>query len=278
MDEQRIHRSVSGDGTEIVGRVVGQGPAMVLVHGGIGHGDLAWEALLQHLTDQFSCYLPSTRGRGLSGDHPDHTPPRLIEDVTAFVDSIEEPACLLGWSGSGAWCLGAAARTQAVTAVAAFEPLVPGVGHVDLPRLGAAVERTGMAASEGRLVDAVHAFAAGICTDGEIATMARTAFFDRWAGAVPAFLKDIGQDQAYDGPRSVDPEALAQIGVPVLVMLGEQTRLASLWRESAEHVVRHVRHGHLREITGVGHFAPLLAPDRVALELKAFVESVHQTA
>ncbi|HZO68835.1 MAG TPA: alpha/beta fold hydrolase, partial [Kribbellaceae bacterium] len=85
MKEKRIQRAVSADGTKIVGRVVGHGPALVLVHGGIGHGDLAWEALLPHLTDRFTCYLPSTRGRGLSGDHPDHTPPRLVEDVTAFV-------------------------------------------------------------------------------------------------------------------------------------------------------------------------------------------------
>ncbi len=240
MNEQRIHRTVSADGTEIAGRVIGEGPAMVLVHGGIGHGDLAWEALLPHLTDRFTCYLPSTRGRGLSGDDPDHTPPRLTEDVTAFVDSLGEPACLFGWSGSGSWCFGAAARSDAVTAVAAFEPVVPGAGQADLSRLGVAVERTGVAASEGRLVDAVHAFAEGICTGGEIGALERTAFFERWAGAVPAFLNDIGQDHMYDGPRPVDPEALAQIGVPVLVMLGEQTRLASLWRESAEHLVRHV--------------------------------------
>ena len=106
MNEKRIHRAVSADGTEIAGRVVGEGPALVLVHGGIGHGDLAWEALLPHLTDRFTCYLPSTRGRGLSSDNPDHSPARLEEDVTAFVDSIGEPVCLVGWSGSGAWVLG----------------------------------------------------------------------------------------------------------------------------------------------------------------------------
>ena len=278
MNKKRIHRTASADGTEIAGRVIGEGPALVLVHGGIGHGDLAWEAVLPHLTDRFTCYLPSTRGRGLSGDHPDHTPPRLIEDVTAFVDSLAEPACLLGWSGSGAWCLGAAARSDVVTGVAAFEPVVHGAGRDDLARLGAAVERTGQAAAEGRLVDAVRAFAEGICAGDEIAALERLAFYDRWAGAVPAFLHDIGQDHVYDGPRSVDPAALAQVGVPVLVMCGEQTLLASLWRESAEHVVRHVPDAHLREIAGVGHFAPLLAPDRVADELNSFIQSVQQAA
>jgi pimeloyl-ACP methyl ester carboxylesterase len=180
MNEKRIHRAVSADGTEIAGRVVGEGSALVLVHGGIGHGDLAWKALLPHLTDRFTCYLPSTRGRGLSGDHPDHTPPRLVEDVTAFVDSVGEPVCLVGWSGSGPWCLGAAAQSDSVIAVAAYEPVVPGSGETDTPRLGAALEKVGMAAADGRLVDAVRAFAAGICTDGEVAALEQTTFFERW--------------------------------------------------------------------------------------------------
>ena len=214
MNEKRIHRAVSADGTEIAGRVVGEGPALVLVHGGIGHGDLAWEALLPHLTDRFTCYLPSTRGRGLSGDHPDHTPPRLVEDVTAFVDSIGEPVRLVGWSGSGPWCLGAAAQSDSVIAVAAYEPVVPGSGEADMPRLGAALEKVGMAAADGRLVDAVRAFAAGICTDDEVAALEPTTFFERWAGAVPALLNDLGQDNAYEGPRSIDPEALEQVTRP----------------------------------------------------------------
>ena len=86
MDERRIQRAVSADGTEIVGRVIGQGPPLVLVHGAIGDGEFAWTELLPHLTDRFTCYLPSTRGRGLSGDHPDHSLPRLQEDVDAFAD------------------------------------------------------------------------------------------------------------------------------------------------------------------------------------------------
>src|SRR5918994_3351006 len=123
MTDERIHRAVSADGTEIAGRVRGQGPPLVLVHGGIGDGDIAWAALLPHLTDRFTCYLPNTRGRGLSGNNPDHSPARLEEDVTAFVDSIGEPVCLVGWSGSGAWVLGAAAHSGSVAAVAAYGPV-----------------------------------------------------------------------------------------------------------------------------------------------------------
>jgi len=278
MTDARIQRAVSADGTEIAGRVRGQGPALVLVHGGIGDGDVAWEALLPHLTDKFTCYLPSTRGRGLSGDDPDHSPARLEEDVTAFVDSIGEPVCLVGWSGSGAWVLGAAARSASVAAVAEYEPGVVSVmSDDDLARTSATMERVGMAAADGRLVDAVRAFAAWICTDAELAALEESDFYERWAGCVPAMLRFVEQDASHEGPRSTDPEALARVVVPVLLLRGRQTRLGTWFADAARHIALHVSDPHLRELPGAGHFAPVLSPEQLAKQLIRFFESVHET-
>jgi pimeloyl-ACP methyl ester carboxylesterase len=279
MPENRIHRAVSADGTEIAGRVQGQGPPMVLVHGAMGDGDIAWDALLPHLTDRFTCYLPSTRGRGLSGDNPDHSPPRLDEDVTAFVDSLGESVCLVGWSGSGAWVLGATAHSGSVAAVAVYEPGVVSVMREnDLARTGATLEQMGMAAADGRLVDAVRVFARWICTDDEIATLEETDFFTRWAGAVPALLQFVQHDATYAGPRSTDPELLRQIPAPVLLLRGQQTELRTFFADAVQHIAHHVRDPHLRELQGVGHFAPLLAPESIAEELISFFASVRQPA
>ncbi|RIQ34021.1 alpha/beta fold hydrolase [Jiangella rhizosphaerae] len=270
----RIHRAVSADGTEIAGRVQGDGPALVLVHGGIGDGEVAWEAMLPHLTDRFSCYLPSTRGRGLSGDDPDHSPPRLEDDVTAFVDSIGEPVHLAGWSGSGAWVLGAAARSDAVAAVAVYEPtLIPVMGRDDLARTLGTMEQIGAAAAAGRLVDALRAFAPWICTDDEIAALERTDFFQRWAGRVPAMLRFVQHDASYHGPRSTDAEALGRITAPVLLLRGRQTRLGTFFTDSARFIAQHVADPQVWELPGVGHFAPVLAPESVADELITFFGS-----
>lgn len=277
MTHERIQQAVSADGTQIAGRVRGRGPALVLVHGGIGDGEVAWEALLPHLTNRFTCYLPSTRGRGLSNDNPDHSPPRLVEDVTAFVESIGEPVSLVGWSGSWAWVLGAAARSSSVAAVAVHEPAVLSVMvDDDVARTSATMEQVGVAAAEGRLLDAVRAFSAWICTPREVAALEAMDFYERWAGCIPAMLRFIGADASYQGSRSADPEALQAITAPVLLLRGQQTALGTWFADANRHIARHVPEAQIRELPGAGHFAPLIAPEQIAVELVRFFEPAQQ--
>ena len=100
MTDERIHRAVSADGTQIAGRVWGRGPAVVLVHGGIGDGDVAWEAPLPYLTDQFTCYLPSTRGRGLSSDNPWTA---LASRPACWAGRVAAHGCSVRPSAPGPW-------------------------------------------------------------------------------------------------------------------------------------------------------------------------------
>lgn len=276
MSKARIRRAVSADGTEIAGRVLGQGPPLVLVHGGWGDGEVAWEALLPHLTDRFTCYLPSTRGRGLSADNLDHSPPRRQEDVTAFVDSIGEPVCLMGWSGVDK-VLGTAAHCGSVAAVALYEPVVPSaMQQDDVASLGATLERVGVAAAEGRLADAARAFAPWVQNANEIGALP-AGFFEKWGRSIPAMLQFLQQDFSYEGPRPTDPEVLAQIAAPVLILRGQETLLEISFADSEQHVARHVADPHVREpLPGVGHFAPVLEPEPIAGELIPFFESVRQ--
>jgi pimeloyl-ACP methyl ester carboxylesterase len=272
----RVQVAISADGTEIVGRVRGQGPPLVLVHGAYGDGEVAYEALVPYLADRFTCYTPSTRGRGLSGDNPDHSPPRLQEDVTAFVDSIGETVCLVGWSGSGAWVLGAAADSDSVAAVAIYEPVVIGVGgEGDVARFSAALQQVGAAAADGRILDAVHAFPPGFCTTDEIAAREGTPFYEQWTGGIPGLLRFLEHDMSYEGPRSTDPEALGQVTVPVLLLRGEQTLLSTFFADVERYLAQHVVDAEARELPGVGHFAPLLEPEPLAKELTSFFESVR---
>jgi pimeloyl-ACP methyl ester carboxylesterase len=200
MADDRIHRAVSSDGTQIAGRVHGQGPPLVLVHGRAHDGDIAWEAMLPYLTDRFTCYLPSTRGRGLSAVSPDHSPPRLQEDFNTFVGSVGDPVFLAGWSTGGPWALGAAAHNASVAAVAVYEPtVIPVMQEGERASLRAMAEQMGVAAGTGRLVDAARSFHAWL------GTIPRSPPGSRLSGAMCS-------RRPGDGP--IDPAKRVLPGVP----------------------------------------------------------------
>src|SRR3989337_2303038 len=112
-----------------------------------------------HLTGRSTCHLPSMRGRGLSGDHPDLSFGRLVDDFLTYVDSIGEPTGLVGWSAP--FALVAAAQSDAVDAVAHFEPgMLSQADEQDQAVVGGAVARMGELAAEGKLADAAPAFSA----------------------------------------------------------------------------------------------------------------------
>jgi pimeloyl-ACP methyl ester carboxylesterase len=57
---------ISTDGTTIGYRRVGNGPGVVLVHGG-GQASQNLMTLARALGDTFTVYVPDRRGRGMSG-------------------------------------------------------------------------------------------------------------------------------------------------------------------------------------------------------------------
>jgi pimeloyl-ACP methyl ester carboxylesterase len=274
----RIHRAVSADGTEIVGRVHGQGPPLVLFHGAPHDGDLAWETLVPHLADRFTCYLPSWRGRGLCADSEDHTPPRHEEDAAAFIDSIGGTVHVVGWSAGVMTALGAAANSDAVGAVALYEPtVIPVMGEDDLADLGATFEQVGAAAADGRLAEAARAFHRFVANDDELAAL-DAEYYERSGRAFPSLLRTVQASQTYEGSESTDPETMARVSVPVLLLRGEQTRRATFYADTEQYVAEHVPDPHVRELPGIGHFAPNLAPEPVAEALVSFFGAVRQPA
>ena len=230
----RVQVAISADGTEIVGRVRGQGPPLVLVHGGWGDGEVAYEALVPHLADRFTCYTPSTRGRGLSGDNPDHSVHRLIQDVIAFIDTIGEPVYLVGWSGIEP-PLGAAAQSRAVSAVALFEGYVPAVAEADdLASLGAAIERTAAAAADGRLADAARAFAPFVAHRRGARRPGR-GLLPALGTQHPGHAPLLPAEPVPGGVPPYDPEQLAKISAPLLALWSTETT-NSTWVSKSAHV------------------------------------------
>lgn len=277
MSNQRTHYLTTTDGVTIGATVHGQGPPLVFLQGAIGDGDLDWQALLPHLVDRFTCHLPSMRGRGLSGDHPDLSLGRVVDDMLAYVDSIGEPTGLVGWSGGAMWALAMAAQSDAVDAVAACEPVANSLmDDQEQAALGKAVARAGELASEGNLTAAMRAFAGYPFTDEDIVVAERAGYFEAAGRYVPNLFSFFEQFREYEGSLPDDPAVLGAISARVLVLHGSNTKPFLV--TSARHVVDHVPNARVKEILGAGHASPLTHPVELAGALTEFFTPAQQSA
>jgi pimeloyl-ACP methyl ester carboxylesterase len=269
MGTQRTHGAISTDGVTLGATVHGQGPSLVFWHGAYGDGDLDWQALVPHLTWQFTCYLPSWRGRGLSGDHPDLSYGRRVGDVFDYVESLGEPTGLVGWSGGASPALAAVAQSDAVNAVALFEPTIGSVmDEQDRVAFGGAVARMRELAAEGKVADALRAAAGFPFNDQEIAVAEDAGYFEAAGRYVPNLLNAFQQLTEYKGPTADDPAVLRTISARVLVTHGADTK--PFWIRSARHVADHVPNARIKVIPGAGHAAPLTHPEALAEALTEF--------
>ena len=112
---------ISKDGTRIGFLRVGQGPAVVLLHGS-NESARSHIHLALALADAFTLYLPDRRGRGLSGPHrPDHGIRTEVEDLRAVLTGSGAEK-VFGVSIGALIALEAARTRPAIRQVAAYEP------------------------------------------------------------------------------------------------------------------------------------------------------------
>jgi pimeloyl-ACP methyl ester carboxylesterase len=274
MSNHRTHYVTTTDGVTIGATVHGQGSPLVFLQGSIGDGDIDWQAVVGHLTSRFTCHLPSMRGRGLSGDHPDLSFGRLVDDFLAYVDSIGEPTGLVGWSAP--FALVAAAQSDAVDAVAYFESsMLSLMDEQEQAAVGDILARTGGLAAEGRFADAARAFAAFPFNDDEIAVLEDAGYLEAAGRYVPNLLNHLQQVMEHGDPIA-DPAVLGAISVPVLVLHGSDTK--PLFAASARAVTDSVPNGRIQEIPGAGHAGPLTHPEALAEALTEFFASAQKPA
>src|SRR5688572_13143118 len=79
--------ATSPDGTRIAYWRSGSGPALVMVHG-TAADHTRWPSVLPLLETHVTVYAMDRRGRGASGDQPDHSILAEAADVAAVVDAV----------------------------------------------------------------------------------------------------------------------------------------------------------------------------------------------
>lgn len=114
----------SADGTPIAFARTGNGPPLVLVPGGGANDHTRWDAggVRPAFSERCTVYAIDGRGLGESGDTDEYELEREFEDVAAVVESIDEPAVMLGHSSGALVALEAALRTDNLRKLILYEP------------------------------------------------------------------------------------------------------------------------------------------------------------
>ncbi len=111
---------VSSDGTRIGFERIGDGPPLVIVHGGVNSA-ADWHRVAAKLAPRFECFVLDRRGRGHSGDGPSYSLERERDDVIAVLAKAGPSSTLFGHS-FGAVCALEAAIEARIAKLIVYEP------------------------------------------------------------------------------------------------------------------------------------------------------------
>lgn len=124
MPGYRTNVACSADGTMIGYRQYGNGPGLILVHGGMQAAQHLSQ-LATALADEFQVLVPDRRGRGTSGPHgTEFSLQREVEDLQALI-AATGARYLFGHSSGALISLRAALVTPVVERAALYEPPLP---------------------------------------------------------------------------------------------------------------------------------------------------------
>ncbi len=270
---------VSADGTVLGYRRIGDGPALLVLHGAMQSG-LSQRDLALALADRFSVVLPDRRGRGASGPFgPDWSLAREVEDVAALLAGTG--ARLAVGISSGSIILLEAALTETLDKLVLFEPplLIDGSASLDwIPAVEAALARDEIPAA---LVSGMRGAGMGPALIRKLprALLQRgaAAMMDRTDGDVLS-MRALAPTLPYDG-RLVEAtadtvERYRAVTVPTLLIgASKSPKYLHTALSSVERVLPDVRRV---DLTGADHGVTENTdrrgqPARVAEEIKKFL-------
>jgi pimeloyl-ACP methyl ester carboxylesterase len=257
--------ATSKDGTPIAYWQSGEGPPLVLVHGtAADHG--RWAPVLPAFEQRFTVCAVDRRGRGGSGDSDDYAIEREYEDVAAVVDSLGEPANLLGHSYGALCALEAALLSRNVRKLVLYDPGIEVAGEEIYPpevieRLEALLEagdRDGVVATTMREV-------AGLPPE-TVEYMRSQPVWQARVSAAHTIPRELRAVKAY----RLDPERFRDLGVPTLMLSGGESPAAL--RKAGEVVEETLPDSRIVVMAGQGHAAMDTGTDLFTTEVLRFVE------
>jgi pimeloyl-ACP methyl ester carboxylesterase len=152
---------ISKDGTIIGYRQMGNGPSIILLHGG-GKSSQTLMQLSMALSDEFTVYIPDRRGRGLSGPFGDNYGlQREVEDIDALLKKTGAHY-VFGTATGAIIALQSALELHAISKAVLYEPPFY-VNETEMNNFNDIGRRYDQYVAEGKLSSAM-------ATSSEIAT------------------------------------------------------------------------------------------------------------
>lgn len=260
-------RVTSRDGAEIAYWTSGDGPPLVLVHGGPAD-HTRWQPLLPYLEPGATVHAMDRRGRGASSDGPEYAVVRESEDVAAVVDAIAEASGaavdVYGHSFGGSCALGGATLTNNIRRLAVYEPPLGPISNAYPPGL---LERLDALLASGKREAVIEAIFSEVL---EVSDEELEAFRTQpsWQARVAA-AHTIPRESRVELDGAFDLALAASITVPALLLTGGDSP-ASLSAD-LETLAAALPDARTVVIKGQGHGADVLIPAVFAEHLMGFL-------
>ncbi|WP_394830506.1 alpha/beta hydrolase [Pendulispora rubella] len=243
-----FHSVVSRDGSIIGYEKLGQGPAMVLVHGGTADRR-RWLPAVPQLAERFTLHIVDRRGRALSDkEKAPYDIAREGEDVAAVVEAAGRDVYLVGHSYGALCSLEAALSTDAIGRLLIYEPPAATPGHAVTP--AATLERLRAAAARGDRQLVLETFYREVIhsTPEDIAEMVPTPMWQARLAAALTIVRELEQVEHFD-----ISSRLSAIRIPVRLLLG--TESPPYFRPAALAIANEIPQADVLPLHGQGHLA-----------------------
>jgi pimeloyl-ACP methyl ester carboxylesterase len=236
------HGSLETSSARIYWESHGDGPAVVLAHG-IGGNHAIWFRQIAALSQTHRVIVFDHRGFGLSQDIDGAGRDGFVDDLAALLDHLNvEKAALVGQSMGAGTCVGFACKYPERVAALAIVDSLHGIeesGEVATIMNAARSETEDLSQIERVL---------GPGAEQEIAVL---------YSAISSFNK-VDRHSLTGQFATVSPEAIGELGCPVLFLVGEHDKLFP--PKAVELVQEKVPGSFLVEVSGAGHSAFLERP------------------
>jgi len=263
---EKIHKQFSlirsKDDTMISYDCEGEGPTLLIVHGGTGDRT-RWTPLFPLFASQFTVCAMDRRGHGESEPGSNYSLQKEFEDVLAVVNSRPGPVFVLGHSIGGVFALQAALLTNKISKLVLYEPPLQDGDHT------AVADQMEKMIQSGKREQALETFLKEIVqvSPKEIEMMKARPTWPKRVASIDIQIREIRALSKY----SFDAERITKLKTPTLLLAGGNTPSPQL-KQATELLMNTLPNRTLIVFEGQEHNAMDTIPQRFAEVVSKFLQ------